>query len=79
MPDLRNFTITSLSNATLSVPRVQLSGQVVSSDAEARVLADFTGTNAVTFPTVLSSLAAADRRELVEMITMWLLAKRGLL
>lgn len=30
MPDLKNFTITPLTNATLSVPRVQLSGQAAS-------------------------------------------------
>lgn len=79
MPDLKNFTITPLTNASMSVPRFTISGQVVSSDATQTVLADFTGANAVTFPNVLTSLSAADRLELVEFIAVWLLRKRGLL
>lgn len=79
MPDLKDFAITPLTNATFSVPRVQISGRVVSSDATQTVIADFTGVNAVTFPNILGPLSAADRLELVELIATWLLRKRGLL
>ena len=79
MPDLKNFAITPLTNATLSVPRVQLSGQVVSSDATQTVLADFTGANAVSFPAVLGTLSAADRLEFLEFAAIWILKKKGLL
>ncbi len=79
MPDLKNFTITPLANASMSVPRFTLSGQVVSSDATQTVLADFTGANAVNFPAVLGTLTAAERLEFVEMIAHWMLRKKGLL
>lgn len=79
MPDLKNFSVTALSNATISVPRAQLSGQVVSSDPTQTVIADFTGANAVVFPNVLGSLSVSDRLELVELIATWLLKKRGVL
>jgi len=79
MADLKNFSITAMPNVALSVPRAQISGLVVSSDATQTVLADFTGANAVIFPTVLGSLSAADRLELVELLATWLLRKRGVL
>lgn len=79
MPDLKNFAITGRSTASLSVPRATLSGQVVTSDAAATVIRDFTGANAVLFPEVLGQLSVAERFELVEYISIWLLQKRGIL
>jgi hypothetical protein len=65
MPDLVQFGITRLANASLSVPRWQVSGQIVDSKTQQTVLADFTGGNAVIFPTILGQLSNARQDELV--------------
>jgi hypothetical protein len=65
MPDLVQFSITRLANATLSVPRWQVAGQLVDSKTQQTVLADFTGANAVIFPTILGQLTQARQDELV--------------
>jgi len=70
VPDLVDFTVTPIANATISVPRWTISGKVVNSKNQATVIQDFTGVNALTFPNVLSNLTAAERDEL-------LLAVRG--
>ena len=76
MPDLMEFSVTRISNASVSLPRWTIAGKLVSSQDHSQVIKDFTGANAVTFPQVLSSLTAAERDELVRDITMWLLQKR---
>jgi hypothetical protein len=73
---LVNFSITRIANATISVPRWTISGQIVDSKSQQTVLQDFTGANAVTFPTVLGNLTAAQQDELVPQIVIWLLQKR---
>lgn len=65
MPDLINFSITRLANASLSVPRWQVSGQIVDSQTQQTILADFTGANQVIFPTILGQLSNARQDELV--------------
>lgn len=65
MPDLQNFSVTAASAVNVNVPRFTISCQVVQG---ATVLADFTGANAIQFPSVLSTLSAAQRRELVDLI-----------
>ncbi len=65
MPDLIQFSITRLANASLSVPRWQVAGKIVDSQTQQTVLADFTGASAVIFPTILGQLAAARQDEIV--------------
>lgn len=77
MPDLHNFSITPLGNANVNVPRAQIECQVVESVVNGAVLADFTGANAIIFPGVISTLTAADRQELAQMIANWLVLKKA--
>jgi hypothetical protein len=81
MADLRNFSITRLSNQNVNAPRWQISGQVVEVDrgASSVVLRDFSGANAITFPQVLGQLTNAQQDKLVEMIVMFLLEAKGIL
>ena len=65
MPDLQNFSITAASAVNVNVPRFTIQCQVVQGT---NILADFTGANAIQFPSVLSTLSAAQRRELVDLI-----------
>jgi len=76
MPDLVGFSMTRISNASVSLPRWTIAGKLVNSQDQSQVIADFTGANAVTFPQVLGSMTAAERDEMVQMIVLWLLAKR---
>lgn len=65
MADLVQFSITRLANASLSVPRWQVAGKIVDSQTQQTVLQDFTGANAVIFPTILGQLSNARQDELV--------------
>jgi hypothetical protein len=79
MPDIQNLTVTQLANATISMPRWSIAGQVVRSQAPHDMLADFTGANAIVFPTILSTLTAAQRLQLLDLILRFLIeAKTGL-
>lgn len=68
MADLVQFSITRISNANMNVPRWSIAGKIVDSQAQASVVADFSGVNAVTFPTVLGQLTQAQQDRLVELI-----------
>lgn len=79
MADYMNYQVTRLSNATLSVPRYQISVQVVDSATQQTVLADFTGANALIFPAVLATLTQQQRDDFADMITGFLIrTKAGL-
>lgn len=78
MADLQNFTITPLGNANVNVPRATISCTVTDSMTGA-VIADFTGANVINWPGVISTLTAAQRRELIDLIANYLvLVKAGL-
>ena len=77
MPDIMQLVVTPLASANVNVPRATISCKVVSSRLQSIVLADFTGANTLAFPAILTSLTAADQRELVEYILPWLLQKRA--
>lgn len=75
MPDLRDFVITKLTNATMSVPRYQIACRVYSDRGQ--LLRDFTGANALIFPNVLANLSEAERVEMIELIANWVIDKRA--
>lgn len=76
MPDLQNFSRTFLGASNVNVPRVQISAQITDSTTGA-VLADFTGANVIIFPAVLSTLSAAQRQKIADMIATTLVLMRG--
>ena len=76
MPDLQQFTITSLSSANVNVPRARIEARVVDSQTGA-LIADLTGANAITFPGVLTQLTVDQRRELIELVATWLIQVRA--
>ena len=79
MPDLLAFKITVLSSANVNVPRAQIEAKIVDSQTQQTVIADFTGANALIFQAVITTLTAAQRLELANMIANWLLlTKAGL-
>lgn len=76
MADLKNFSITRIAAAQMTVPRWQISGQITNDREQQNVIRDFTGANAVIFPTVLGQLTNAQQDELVEGLVMRLLFQR---
>lgn len=76
MPDLVQFSITRLANASLSVPRWSVAGKIVDSKTQQQTLADFTGANAIIFPTVLGNLTTAQQDDWVAQVIGDLLHKR---
>lgn len=76
MPDLLDYSVTRLSNATLSVPRWSVEGRIVDSQTQQTVIEDFTGANAVVFPSVLGNLSAAGQDRWVHQVVQDLIFKR---
>jgi hypothetical protein len=76
MPDLVQFSITRLANASVSIPRWTVAGRIVDSKTQQTVLQDFTGANAVTFPNVLGNLTAAQQDDFVQHVVLEILQKR---
>jgi hypothetical protein len=75
MPDLINYSVTRLSNASLSVPRWQVQGQIVDSQTQQTVIADITAANIV-FPTVLGQLSTTEQDDWVNGVVQQLIFKR---
>lgn len=78
MPDLQKFLLTSLTNATVNVPRFRIECELTDSQTGAVIL-DLTGANAIIFPTDLGTIlpTAAEKREFVEMIAHYLVRKKA--
>lgn len=76
MADIQNFLITPLTNANINVPRARIEATVNDSNT-GTILADFTGVNALIWPGVVSTLSAEERRELVDIIAIWLIHKKA--
>ena len=76
MPDLMNFSVTRIAAATMTVPRWTIAGQIVDSQTQQTVLQDFTGPNAVVFPTVLGNLTNGQQDTLVSHLVLELLQAR---
>jgi hypothetical protein len=77
VPDLLAFQV--VRNGTVSLPNAptwKVSGQIVDSTDQTKVLADFTGGNAVNFPQVLGQLTAAQMDAFVNDAIMDILSKR---
>jgi hypothetical protein len=77
MPDFLQYAITPLGNASVTVPRATIAALIVDSMDQSITIADFTGANALNFPVVLTTLSAADRAELIQMLAGWLLLKKA--
>jgi hypothetical protein len=76
VPDVLDFSVTRLSAVTVSLPRWRVEGRIVDTSDQTRVLKDFTGANAVTFPSVLGNLTQAQQDEWVERIVHELILRR---
>ena len=78
MPDLQNFSITPQVSININVPSYVIAGRITDSQT-GTVLADFTGLNAIQFPSVLGTLTAQQRRDLLDLfVTQLIFAKAGL-
>jgi len=77
MADILQFQITALASASVNVPRAQIEGTVVDSANQSTVIADFTGANALIFPAVITTLTAAQRLELAQLIAGWLIRTKA--
>lgn len=78
MPDFQSISITDLADASVTVPRFQVSCQVKDSQTGA-ILSDFTGANALTFPNALGTLTAQQKRSLLRgLVRRMILMKAGL-
>lgn len=67
MPDLQQFSLTAQADASLTVARLTISGQVTDS-ATGAVLVDFTGANAVVFALRVPGFSAAEHRQLAALV-----------
>lgn len=76
MADLLNYSVVRLAAASLTVPRWQISGQIVSSVNQSQILQDFTGANAVVFPNILGNLTNNQQDDWVEHIMLDLIQRR---
>lgn len=78
MPDLQNFSITPLANASVNMPRFRIECQVTDSQTGV-MLVDLTGVNAITFPSDLPTIfpTAAERREFVQDLAHILIRKKA--
>jgi len=78
MPDLQNFSITALTNATVNVPRFRIECQITDSQTGA-VLQDLTGANAIIFPTDLGTIlpTAQEKRDFVDHLAHYLVRKKA--
>lgn len=78
MPDLQNFSITPLSNASVNVPRFRIECQITNSQTGA-VINDYTGANAIIFPADLAAIlpTAAERREFIDHLAHYLIRKKA--
>ena len=67
MPDLQEFLITPQASANINVPRATISAKVTDSST-GEVLSDFTGANAIQWPSVLTTLTATQRQNLIDLV-----------
>lgn len=67
MADLWNYTVTRSGTVTAKVPQITLSGQFVENN-EQTVVYDFTGANAIVFPTAVANLTADQLDQLTVLI-----------
>lgn len=75
MPDLSNYTVTRLANASITTPRWAIAGQIVDSKTQQTVIQDITAANII-FPNVLGSLTNAQQDEWVNGVVQQLIFKR---
>jgi len=78
MPDLQNFLITALTNATVNVPRFRIECQITDSQTGV-VLQDLTGANAIVFPTDLGTLfpTAEEKRQFIDQLAHYLVRRKA--
>lgn len=78
MADLQNFSITPLANASVNVPRFRIECTITDSQT-GEVLQDFTGANAIVFPTDLGSIfpTPAEKREFIDQLAHYLVRKKA--
>lgn len=75
MPDLVNYSVTRLANASLLVPRWQINGQIVDSNNHAIVVQDLTAASII-FPNVLGNLSNAAQDKWVNDVVLDLIYRR---
>jgi hypothetical protein len=76
MPDLMNYSVTRLANASVSIPRWSIQGQIVDQDKGGHgVIADITAANVI-FPNVLGNLTVAQQDSWVNDVVQQLIFKR---
>lgn len=67
MADRQQFTVTLGNNVNVAMPSAVIAGKITDSTSGA-VLSDFTGANAIQFPQIVSTLTAAQKRQLVDLL-----------
>lgn len=74
MADLQKFSITAMSATSISLPRTKIEAQLIENGV---ILADFTGSDALIFPTVIATLSTTEQAELIDMIATWIIYKKA--
>lgn len=74
--NIQQFAVTPQSASNINVPRASITAQVFDADTNA-LLSDFTGANAIQFPSVLSTLTVQQRSDLVNQIAQTIVFMRA--
>jgi hypothetical protein len=78
MPDLNNFAVTRTDAANINVPTHQFAATVTDSSTGATI-ADFTGPNVISWPSVLATLSPVQQDQIAQQIAQKIvLIKAGL-
>jgi hypothetical protein len=76
MADLQNFRVTAGDAATVTVPQHTIEGELVDSTSGA-TLANYTGDDALRWPSVLSTLTADQRDEIAQTVAQRLIQMKA--
>ena len=76
--DIQQFSMNPAGPANVNVPTHEITGQILDlSQTPPTVVADFTGANAIQFPSVLGTLSQEQQAEIMELVGQRILQMRG--
>lgn len=72
-----NYSLTKMSAVSVVVPRYSIACTVVDATDQSKVLADYTGANALLFPNALAGMSQSDRDEFIDLVASWIIHKHA--
>jgi hypothetical protein len=75
--DIINHSLTAKSNSNITVAVITIQGQIVDSSDQSKVIADFTGANAIDFALRVPGFSVADHKELADRIAQFIMRRKA--